>query len=73
MQYEDLVKDFAARTKVNLELVRAAEKGGQIAYEVTQFINSLLGLLVFPQQEFFDKIPKPPQRVVYSCWWFNDY
>lgn len=58
MQYEDLVRDFVARTKINLALVRAAVKCGQEGYEVTQFINSLFGLLVFPQQEFFDNIPK---------------
>lgn len=58
MQYDDLVRDFVARTKANLALVRAAVKSGQEAYEVTQFINSLFGLLVLPQQEFFDKIPK---------------
>jgi hypothetical protein len=26
-------------------------------YEVTQLINSMLGLLVFPQQKYFDHIP----------------
>lgn len=60
MQYEDLVKDFASRTTANLNLVRAAVKNGQDGYEVTQFINSLLGLLVFPQQKFYDKIPETP-------------
>lgn len=58
MEYNDLVKDFATRTKANLAIIRAAVKTDQDAYEVTQFINSLLGLLVFPQQEFYDKIPK---------------
>jgi hypothetical protein len=58
MEYKDLVKDFATRTKANLALIQTAAKTGQDAYEVTQFINSLLGLLIFPQQEFYDKIPK---------------
>ena len=58
MEYKDLVKDFAERTRANLELVRAAAGSGKDAYEVTQLINSMLGLLVFPQKEFCDKIPK---------------
>jgi hypothetical protein len=58
MEYKDLVKDFATRTKANLALIRTAAKTGQDAYEVTQFINSLLGLLIFPQQEFYEKIPR---------------
>ena len=58
MEYKDLVRDFAERTRSNIELVQAAANTGQEAYEVTQLINSMLGLLVFPQQEFYDKIPK---------------
>lgn len=58
MEYKDLVKDFAKRTRANLALIRTAAKAGQEAYEVTQLINSMLGLLVFPQQEFHEKIPE---------------
>ena len=58
MEYKDLVRDFAERTRANLALVRAAAKTGQNAYEVTQLINSMLGLLVFPQKEFYEKIPE---------------
>jgi len=60
MQYEDLVKDFVDRTTFNLNLVRDKVTNGEEGYEVTQFINSLLGLLVFPQQTFYDKIPETP-------------
>ena len=59
MDYKNLVKDFAERTEHNLnviEEINAIEK--QAAYEVTQLINSLLGLLILPQQKFFDSIPK---------------
>jgi len=56
--YKDLVRDFAERTRANLALVRDAAKTGQNAYEVTQLMNSMLGLLVFPQQEFYNKIPE---------------
>ncbi|MCE5315992.1 MAG: hypothetical protein LLG04_01335 [Parachlamydia sp.] len=58
MEYKNLVKDFADRTRRNLSLIQNEAKAGRDAYEVTQLINSMLGLLVFPQQEFFDKIPK---------------
>ena len=58
MEYKNLVKDFAERTRINLLLVQAEAKAGRNAYEVTQLINSMLGLLVFPQQEFYNKIPE---------------
>ena len=58
MDYKDLVRDFAERTRANLALVRAAANTGQNAYEVTQLLNSMLGLLVFPEQKFYNKIPE---------------
>jgi len=60
MEYINVVKDFAERTKQNLENIRKASKNGSQAQvcEVTQLINSLLGLLVFPQQQYFETIPK---------------
>jgi hypothetical protein len=58
MVYKNLVKDFAKRTRKNLSLIQSEAKAGREAYEVTQLINSMLGLLVFPQQEFYDKIPE---------------
>ncbi len=57
MVYKDLVRDFIERTKANLVLVRSAVNTGQKAYEVTQLINSMLGLLVFPKEEFYNEIP----------------
>jgi len=58
VQYIDLVREFAGRTRSNIKLIQAAVNTGQNGYEVTQLINSMLGLLVFPEQEFYDKIPK---------------
>ena len=58
--YTDVTKDFVSRTLHNLELVRGRQRAGDEAYEVTQLINSLLGLLVFPQQAFIDSIPYTP-------------
>ena len=62
MQYQDLVCDFAQRTRANLEAIEWLRNQSQHlpAYEITQLINSLLGLLVFPQQEFVNSIPATP-------------
>jgi len=62
MEYKNVVKDFAERTKRNLEYIRRAyrdESQAQV-YEVTQLINSMLGLLVFPEQCYFNDIPEIP-------------
>lgn len=77
MEYKELVKDFVSRTKVNLDLIRqtvndkkeAAVNDEKKAYEITQFINSLLGLLVLPQQEFYDKIPETPLSELEESGW----
>ena len=60
MDYENVVKDFAKRTKLNLSLIQEHHKKGNEAYEVTQLINSCLGLLVLPQQNFIRSIPETP-------------
>jgi hypothetical protein len=61
MEYQSLVKDFALRTRKNLEAVREIQRTDpDKVYEVTQLINSMLGLLVFPQQKYFDNIPSTP-------------
>ena len=43
---EKFVSDFANRTITNLKIIEDSENG----YEVTQLINSLLGLIVFPKE-----------------------
>jgi hypothetical protein len=48
--YNDLLTDFASRTKANLNLIEEHAEHGS-AYEVTQLINSFLGLFVFAQQK----------------------
>lgn len=62
MMYEDVIADFAKRTEANLQTIRqlAREGGAAPAYEVTQLVNSMLGLLVFPQQRYLDRIPETP-------------
>jgi hypothetical protein len=60
MMYEDVIRDFAERTRLNLRAIERLETDGHDVYEVTQLVNSTLGLLVFPQQEFVDRIPETP-------------
>lgn len=58
MDYEQVVRDFAHRTVRNLELVEDVAASGQEAFEITQLVNSTLGLLVFPKEEYYDAIPR---------------
>lgn len=46
----DFIKDFATRTKANIEELQGSP------YEVTQLINSMVGLLIIPEQKQFKKI-----------------
>jgi hypothetical protein len=52
--YKEFVKDFADRTRKNLEFI---EKG-QPEFKITQLVNSCLGLIAFPRKECFDQIPQ---------------
>jgi hypothetical protein len=54
MEYRSLLSDFASRTMVNLEAIENLAKQGD-AFEVTQLVNSFLGLFVFAQQS--DSMP----------------
>lgn len=49
--YTEFVRDFAKRSRENLEHVEAEKRHGGEFHEVTQLINSLLGMLVFIQEE----------------------
>lgn len=50
-EYIEFVKEFAARTKSNLDFIKKAKTQQPIElYEFTQLVNSLFGLLVIPQQ-----------------------
>ena len=69
MLYEDLVADFADRTRSNLEVLKRAQASGECVYEVTALVNSLLGLLVFPQQHFVDVIPETPLSDLQAQGW----
>jgi len=71
MEYQNLVRDFATRTLKNLEAVEAAATQDREAelYEVTQLINSMLGLLVFPEQKYLNNIPRTSIEDLRSQGW----
>jgi hypothetical protein len=49
MQFEKVCHDFIERTEENLRIIEA-QKGEGSGFEVTQLINSLLGLIVLPKE-----------------------
>jgi hypothetical protein len=58
MEYhEQFIIDFAKRTRANLEYIEQAEVRGDQVFQVTQLVNSLLGLLVFPRERYLQEIP----------------
>jgi hypothetical protein len=66
VEYKKLIRDFAVRTRANLTRIydlAALEDGkepeSRTVFEVTQLINSMLGLLVFPK-EAYEGIPSTP-------------
>ena len=71
MEYKNIVKDFARRTRSNLNLIKSLQElePGIEVYEVTQLINSMLGLLVFPQQRYVNEIPKTTLRDLVEQGW----
>lgn len=72
MIYENLLLDFINRTKRNLEVIQKisldASKENQV-HEVTQLINSLFGLLIFPKEKMFDSIPEIPYTDLVEKGW----
>ncbi|QDT55950.1 hypothetical protein Pan44_39980 [Caulifigura coniformis] len=69
MYYEDLVKDFAKRTQRNLAVIRERRAAGDEVYDVTQLINSMLGLLVLPKEHYYDRIPQTPLDELRDAGW----
>lgn len=84
MKYDNVIYDFISRTKANLKLVEEhatqisqlkniGSTEGSIkeveAFEVTQLVNSLLGLVVFPQQHYRNRIPKVPLSKLEAMGW----
>ena len=67
--HEAVIVDFARRTRANLDFVEAAKGRGENVFEVTQLANSLLGLLVFPQQRYMNSIPDTPLAELVNQGW----
>ena len=66
----DLEDEFIARTQKNLIAIECLkDKGGEV-YEVTQLLNSMLGLLIFPKERrLYEKIqPKSWDTMVEEGW-----
>lgn len=69
MEFRDpLLPDFARRTLANLQLIEDHDRReGQIgvpeeersAFPVSALVNSLLGLIVFPKEEYAARLPNP--------------
>jgi hypothetical protein len=61
---------FADHTRKNLRFIIEARRNNQDVHPVTQTVNSMLGLLVFPQQKGFDNsIDSLPLTQLFSAGW----
>lgn len=69
MEYDDLLRDFAQRTKANLLAIQRARNDGGDVYETTQLINSLLGMVVLPSERFANDIPCTELRELVKQGW----
>jgi hypothetical protein len=66
----DLEDEFIARTQKNLIAIECLKEKGVEVYEVTQLLNSMLGLLIFPKERrLYEKIqPKSWDTMVEEGW-----
>jgi len=72
MEYKDVIRDFALRTKRNLEFIEkevSIDSTKPEVYEVTQLVNSLLGLIVFPREEYMSRLPETPLAELVDQGW----
>lgn len=58
---EYFIKDFAERTKFNLEYINN-HKDIDGPYEITQMINSLLGIIILPVEKYKDSYIRPLKK-----------
>ena len=56
MSYFDLDDAFIASTQKNLIAIECLKDISCEVFEVTQLLNSMLGLLIFPKERLFEKI-----------------
>lgn len=65
MEYDTncFIKSFARRTRVNLDYIFSSHEYNLNVYEVTQLINSFLGLIIIPYEKFGYKIPTKEEKL----------
>jgi hypothetical protein len=66
------IHGFAERTRKNLRFIVAAYENGEDVHTVTQLINSLLGLIVYPYEYYdLDQLNRIPLSTIYQdeCPW----
>ena len=55
--YKNQEKDFINRTKTIIEQYEKFQIAEKEKFEITLFLNCLVGLLILPQQHWFDSLP----------------
>ena len=61
---------FAQRTRKNLKHVREAFESGEDLHVVTQLVNSLLGIVVVPKEQYFEEsFLSVRLDKLYKCCW----
>jgi hypothetical protein len=63
------IRGLYERTKQNLEAIDNLAGSGGAVWDVTQLVNSLLGLLVFPASQFYKSIDQTPLEALYNSGW----
>ena len=76
--YELFIKDFVVRTNKNLEYIDKKKENGDEVYEITQLVNSFLGLIVFPKEKALGQIRRISDnqhiiQIISSCIIENSY
>jgi hypothetical protein len=69
VNYEDMARDFVERTLRNLQAARGLAHSGEVPFEVTFLINSLLGLIVVPHEQMQDRLPTRTFRELQADGW----
>lgn len=69
--HEQFVVDFVKRTRINLDYIedRVREDPDEKLFEVTQLVNSLLGIIVLPKEHYLRHIPKTPLQELADSGW----
>lgn len=69
---QTIVQQFAERTMKHLEFIESHKQTQKTDInEVTQLVNSLLGLIVFPKERFSNRLPKTPLADLINEGWPN--